>query len=851
MIFERLRIFVSSSMEELAEERAVLKSALSELNIDAWIFEKDAGAQSQTIQQVYKKEIDRSDLYIGLFWRNYGDYTNDEFEYATEKNKDCLIYEKREGIDGKRDPKLQAFLDPMGKVESGLTVQWFNTPKELRDCVKKDAANWQAQKIRELRALNISYKASPLERAEQGELKTLLDKVKHFWVRGVLERTIQRANLMELSKDNQPEAVGNPWEAVLELPFEGARAVPMGKNITDIYDELEHSVLILGQPGSGKTTTLLTLVRELILRAEKNQTLPIPVVFHLSSWVDPEQHLNDWLVDELNDKYQIPGKFGKNWLERQRLILLLDGLDEVPSKNRAACVEAINRFAKNFGLYGMVVCCRLKEYDELKAKLTLNGAICLRPLTDFQIDTYVGEAGVELEGLRNALRQNLAFREIASSPLMLNLMCLVYKGYETENLAKSETPEDWIKHLFSAYVDLMFKKGGISEFAYSREQTLGWLSWIARRLSERNQAMFLIEDLQPSWLSSRVQRWGYLVGFSLVLGLLMGLASIVFWGAGSYIIGETNSQTEYLQPREWIIWLVATPIWLLAFGLMENLGSKSGRPILERVQPGFRRAAVTGLLSAGLWLFVMLSVVLVVTQAKPTLNDLLFHLLWSGLAITFIWAANGRIRSNTYSISTVESLRWSLGNACPGARRGFVIGLLVGFPLYFINHLMGPPWVPHFGFAIVGLGIGGILGGLKPHVNDAKTVPNQGIKLSFRMAILIALNAIWLVAIAIGVAKFGDFEYSPNPAFMLYDHYVPMLGIFIGLSTILFLWFGGLDVIKHYVLRIILSASGQTPWNLTCFMNHASGLDLMQSVGNAYIFVHRRFLEYLAAFRPK
>jgi hypothetical protein len=205
----------------------------------------------------------------------------------------------------------------------------------------------------------------------------------------------------------------------------------------------------------------------------------------------------------------------------------------------------------------------------------------------------------------------------------------------------------------------------------------------------------------------------------------------------------------------------------------------------------------------------------------------------------------GRNRSIYYSINTVESLRWSLGNAWQGAILGLLGGLLVGSALPFLSSLGDRWWIPFLGFAIVGLGIGGILGGLKPHVLQTKTVPNQGIRLSLRMAVLVALNAVWLVAIAVGIAAAGGFVY--HPAFRVGDYYVPGLGYFTATVTTLFLWFGGLDVIKHYVLRAVLSASGQTPWNLARFLEQARGLNLMQRVGSAYIFVHRRLLEHLAA----
>jgi hypothetical protein len=44
MIFQRLRVFVSSKMRELAPERQALKVALDALRVDAWVFEEDSGA---------------------------------------------------------------------------------------------------------------------------------------------------------------------------------------------------------------------------------------------------------------------------------------------------------------------------------------------------------------------------------------------------------------------------------------------------------------------------------------------------------------------------------------------------------------------------------------------------------------------------------------------------------------------------------------------------------------------------------------------------------------------------------------------------------------------------------------
>ena len=138
MPYDRLRIFISSSMQELASERITIKTALSQLNLEAWIFETDAGARPQGVQQTYRQQIDDSDSYIGVVWRKFGEHTIDEFKYAKAKQKDCLIFEKRADIEGLRDQKLQDFLAEIGKVEGGITARWFNSLKELSEVVKED-----------------------------------------------------------------------------------------------------------------------------------------------------------------------------------------------------------------------------------------------------------------------------------------------------------------------------------------------------------------------------------------------------------------------------------------------------------------------------------------------------------------------------------------------------------------------------------------------------------------------------------------------------------------------------------------------------------------------------------------
>lgn len=169
MTVERLRVFVSSKMQELDAERQAIKEALNILRIDAWAFEKDAGARPQSIQRTFLEEVENADLYIGVFWKSYGTYTIEEFKHAQKLGKECLIYEKREGIKGQRDEELQDFLDGVSQVEEGLTIRWFNTPEELSEFVIEDVAAWQARNIRKSTPTTAESTALPEARVLQLE----------------------------------------------------------------------------------------------------------------------------------------------------------------------------------------------------------------------------------------------------------------------------------------------------------------------------------------------------------------------------------------------------------------------------------------------------------------------------------------------------------------------------------------------------------------------------------------------------------------------------------------------------------------------------------------------------------
>jgi eukaryotic-like serine/threonine-protein kinase len=100
--------------------------------------------------------------------------------------------------------------------------------------------------------------------------------------------------------------------------------------------------------------------------------------------VSEKQNVCDWLVKELNTKYQVPKKVGQTWANKQQLLLLLDGLDEVQAEYREGLIDALNAFHQEYGSE-LVVTSRIQDYQLLSNRLKFQSAVYLRSLTSKQV----------------------------------------------------------------------------------------------------------------------------------------------------------------------------------------------------------------------------------------------------------------------------------------------------------------------------------------------------------------------------------------------------------------------------------------------------------------------------------
>lgn len=389
----------------------------------------------------------------------------------------------------------------------------------------------------------IIVKRTPKQERADRNRRAMLEIVENDWVKGVLEQSLYHETLIDLGLEERPDAVTRPWDVQVQMPDRPKRVLPPGTPIVQVFDEAQGALLILGAPGAGKTTMLLELARDAIARAYQDISLSIPAVFNLSSWTNPKQPLAAWLVNELINKYHVPNEVADAWVKQGELLLLLDGFDEVRAEHRTACAKAINTFRQTHGLaMSLVVCSRIADYESLSTRLQLRNAVLLQPLTDTQINDYFEHAGPRLAGARLAWRQDAELRELIRQPLMLNIMTLAYHSAVLRDLADEQAGslEARRKHLFDAYIQQMLARvGRTKDERYIPYETTRYLAWLAKKLVEQGQSVFLLENMRRSWLPSVHQRLHRLVSklvTVLVFGLMGGLAFGVVFGLISGLI---------------------------------------------------------------------------------------------------------------------------------------------------------------------------------------------------------------------------------------------------------------------------------------------------------------------------
>lgn len=166
-------VFVSSTMDDLQNERAAAASAIEDVGAEPVLFER-FGARSEDSRQAYKAEVRRSDIYLGILSRSYGvkqpsgySATHAEYEEAKGHHKELLLFLDDSVSSSERDGHLNRWLKELYQQHVLAKYETVDDLKRrirtsLRQLAQKEITPW-------VKLGNLIFQATRIEKTTSGQ----------------------------------------------------------------------------------------------------------------------------------------------------------------------------------------------------------------------------------------------------------------------------------------------------------------------------------------------------------------------------------------------------------------------------------------------------------------------------------------------------------------------------------------------------------------------------------------------------------------------------------------------------------------------------------------------------------
>ena len=305
--------------------------------------------------------------------------------------------------------------------------------------------------------------------------------------------------LSELMRDADPEkferfCLGNVRE----------RCVP-GLEAVETFSKL----MILGKPGAGKTTFLKHLAIQCI--GGQFQGDQVPVFITLKDFVEADgkpgllEYIDQLIAtNPLGARYTVPLA---TILGAGRALILLDGLDEVRDADSSRVLRQIREFSQQFPQNQFVITCRIaaREYTFEQFTEVEIADFDDKQIADFSDKWFRSKNDpIKAERFLQKLKEDESIRELATNPLLLTLLCLVFEDSGSFPTNRAE--------LYQTGVDVLLKKWDVTRdierdqvykrLSLKRKEDL--LSQIARTTFEAGNYFFKQREVER-YISQYIQ----------------------------------------------------------------------------------------------------------------------------------------------------------------------------------------------------------------------------------------------------------------------------------------------------------------------------------------------------------